>query len=140
MTKKEVSDKQLINMTRYGIALSWVLGFAMALAFDQMLGLWVFMASILISSVTIPIIFGLYIKRFRKPMAGFLSAGLGLFSTIILNVLVMTKGVFVGEEETYVLQLGQWEIMQEYIMYFTIPISLIGFFIGLLIDKGKYYE
>ena len=27
----------------------------------------------------------------------------------------MTKGVFVGEEETYVLQLGQWEIMQEYI-------------------------
>ena len=73
-------------------------------------------------------------------MAGFLSAGLGRFSTIILNVLVMTKGVFVGEEETYVLQLGQWEIMQEYIMYFTIPISLIGFFIGLLIDKGKYYE
>ena len=73
-------------------------------------------------------------------MAGFLSAGLGLFSTIILNVLVMTKGVFVGEEETYVLQLGQWEIMQEYIMYFTIPISLIRFFIGLLIDKGKYYE
>ena len=73
-------------------------------------------------------------------MAGLLSAGLGLLSTIILNVLVMSRGVFVGEEETYVLQLGQWEIMQEYIMYFTVPISLLGYFFGLLIDKGKNYE
>jgi Na+(H+)/acetate symporter ActP len=112
----------------------------MAIAFEQMLGLWVFMASILISSVTVPIIFGLYVKNFRKPMAGLLSAGLGLLSTIILNVLVMSRGVFLGEEETYVLQLGRWEIMQEYIMYFTVPISLMGFFIGLLIDKGKNYE
>ena len=69
MAKKEISDTQLISTTRYGIVLSWVLGFAMALAFEQMLGLWVFMASILISSVTVPIIFGLYIKNFRKPMA-----------------------------------------------------------------------
>ena len=52
----------------------------------------------------------------------------------------MSRGVFVGEEETYVLQLGQWEIMQEYIMYFTVPISLLGYFFGLLIDKGKNYE
>ena len=95
MAKKEISDTQLITTTRYGIALSWVLGFVMALAFEQMLGLWVFMASILISSVTVPIIFGLYIKNFRKPMAGLLSAGLGLLSTIILNVLVMSRGVFV---------------------------------------------
>ena len=73
-------------------------------------------------------------------MAGLLSAGLGLLSTIILNVLVMSRGVFLGEEETYVLQLGRWEIIQEYIMYFTVPISLMGFFIGLLIDKGKNYE
>ena len=140
LAKKEVPDTQLIRTTRYGIVLSWVLGFGMAIAFEQMLGLWVFMASILISSVTVPIIFGLYVKNFRKPMAGLLSAGLGLLSTIILNVLVMSRGVFLGEEETYVLQLGRWEIMQEYIMYFTVPISLMGFFIGLLIDKGKNYE
>ncbi|MCS5645111.1 MAG: sodium:solute symporter family protein, partial [Candidatus Marinimicrobia bacterium] len=69
--KPSATDQELIKTTRQGILLSWVLGFAMAISFDQMLGLWVFLASILISSVLAPILLGMYVPKFRKPLAGF---------------------------------------------------------------------
>ncbi len=134
--KPSATDQELIKTTRHGILLSWVLGFAMAISFDQMLGLWVFMASILISSVLAPILLGMYVPKFRKPLAGFLSAGLGLVSTVILNIYIMTNGVFDLEEETYIIHWFGIDFLQEFVMYITVPISLIGFFVGLIFDKG----
>ena len=134
--KPSATDKELIKTTRYGILLSWVLGFAMAISFDQMLGLWVFMASILISSVLAPILLGMYVPKFRKPLAGFLSAGLGLVSTVILNIYIMMNGVFDLDEETYIIHWFGIDFLQEFVMYITVPISLIGFFVGLIFDKG----
>ena len=134
--KPSATDQELIKTTRHGILLSWVLGFAMAISFDQMLGLWVFMASILISSVLAPILLGMYVPKFRKPLAGFLSAGLGLVSTVILNIYIMTNGVFDLEEETYVIHWFGIDFLQEFVMYITVPISLIGFFVGVIFDKG----
>jgi len=134
--KPDATDEELIKKTRYGILLSWILGLAMAVSFDQMLGLWVFMASILISSVMVPILLGLFIPRFRKALAGFLSAGLGLASTVILNIYIMMTGTFDVMEETYIIQWFGIDFLQEFIMYITVPISLLGFFIGLILDKG----
>ena len=134
--KPDATDEELIKKTRYGILLSWILGLAMAVSFDQMLGLWVFMASILISSVMVPILLGLFIPRFRKALAGFLSAGLGLASTVILNIYIMMTGTFDVLEETYIIQWFGIDFLQEFVMYITVPISLLGFFIGLILDKG----
>ena len=134
--KPDSTDDELIKKTRQGILLSWFLGFAMAVSFDQMLGLWVFMASVLISSVLVPILLGLYVPKFRKPLAGLLSAGLGLSSTILLNVYIMMTGTFDIVEETYIVQWFGIDFLQEFIMYITVPISLFGFFIGLALDKG----
>ncbi len=135
--KPDASDDELIKKTRYGILLSWVLGFAMAISFDQMLGLWVFMAPILISSVMVPILLGLFVPSFRKPLAGLLSSGLGLLSTVILNIVIMTTGAFDPVEETYIVQWFGIDFLQEFVMYLTVPISLLGFFAGLGLDKGK---
>ena len=134
--KPSATDQELIKTTRQGILLSWVLGFAIAISFDQMLGLWVFLASILISSVLAPILLGMYVPKFRKPLAGFLSAGLGLVSTLILNIYIMTNGVFDLDEETYIIHWFGIDFLQEFVMYITVPISLIGFFVGLIFDKG----
>ena len=134
--KPDLTDDELIKKTRQGILLSWLLGFAMAVSFDQMLGLWVFMASVLISSVLVPILLGLYVPKFRKPLAGLLSAGLGLSSTVLLNVYIMMTGTFDIVEETYIVQWFGIDFLQEFIMYITVTISLFGFFIGLALDKG----
>ena len=134
--KPDATDTELIKTTRYGILLSWFLGFAMAVSFEQMLGLWVFLASILISSTLAPILLGIYIPNFRRPLAGFFSAGLGLLSTIILNIYIMIYGTFDPVEETYFVQWFGVDFLQEFIMYITIPISFIGFFAGFFLDKG----
>ena len=134
--KPDATDIELIKTTRYGILLSWFLGFAMAVSFEQMLGLWVFLASILISSTLTPILLGIYIPNFRRPLAGFFSAGLGLLSTIILNIYIMIYGTFDPVDETYFIQWFGVDFLQEFIMYITIPISLIGFFAGFVLDKG----
>ena len=134
--KPDATDTELIKTTRYGILLSWFLGFAMAVSFEQMLGLWVFLASILISSTLTPILLGIYIPNFRRPLAGFFSAGLGLLSTIILNIYIMIYGTFDPVDETYFVQWFGVDFLQEFIMYITIPISLIGFFAGFVLDKG----
>ena len=135
--KPDVSDNELIKITRYGVLLSWILGFGMATAFQQMLGLWVFLSSILISSTLVPILLGLYIKKFRKPLAGFISSALGLFFTIVLNIYIMVEGTFDPLEETYIVQWFGIDFLQEFVMYITVPISLIGFFIGLFIETRK---
>ena len=133
--KPTATDDELIKTTRYGILLSWGLGFAMAVVFEQMLGLWVFMASILISSTLVPILLGLYIPGFRKPLAGFISSGAGLLSTVILNIYIMTMGTFNTAEETYIVQWFGIDFWQEFVMYISVPISFIGFFIGLAMNK-----
>jgi len=133
--KPDATDVDLIKTTRYGILLSWVLGFGMAVMFEQMLGLWVFLASILISSTLAPILLGLFIKNFRKPLAGFISASSGLISTIILNIYIMTMGTFDVAEETYIVQWFGIEFLQEFVMYITVPISIAGFFMGIFIHK-----
>ena len=49
----------------------------------------------------------------------------------------MVQGTFDIAEETYILHFGGWEIMQEYVMYFTVPFSFFGFWLGILIEKDK---
>jgi len=58
-----------------------------------------------------------------------------LFSTIILNIYIMAKGTFDPLEETYIVQWFGIDFLQEFVMYITVPISLIGFILGLLIEK-----
>jgi len=135
--KPDANDDELIKKTRYGIVLSWVLGFAMAISFDQMLGLWVFTASILISSVMVPILLGLFVPSFRRPLAGLLSSGVGLISTVSLNIIIMTTGTFDPVEETYIVQWFGMDFLQEFIMYITVPLSLAAFIGGLIMDRGK---
>ena len=49
----------------------------------------------------------------------------------------MVQGTFDIAEETYILHFGGLEIMQEYVMYFTVPFSFFGFWLGILIEKDK---
>ena len=135
--KPNASDIELIKTTRIGIGISWILGFLMAIAFEQMLGLWVLLASVLISSVMVPILLGLYYPSLRKKLAGILSSSFGLLSTLILNIYIMVQGTFDPAEETYILHFGSCEVLQEYVMYFTVPFSFFGFLLGILIEKNN---
>jgi Na+/proline symporter len=139
--KPDATDAELIRATRIGVVISWVIGFAMAASFDQMLGLWVFMASILMSTLLVPTLAGLYVPAWRRPLAGLLSSVLGLTSTMLVNAVIVLGGSYVDEEETFVLSVDAWgtsfEILQEYTMFLTVPLSLVGFVLGLALDRRR---
>ncbi len=128
-------------MTCIGILIAWVGGVAMALSFGQMLGLWVFMATILVSTVLVPIMIGLYVPGWRVPLAGMLSSATGLASVVVLNSAIVFGGAYVDALETYVLVVDvagmQWTVLQEYVMLFSVPASLIALLAGLIIHKVK---
>jgi Na+/proline symporter len=137
----KASDKQLVRMTRIGVVIAWVGGAAMALSFGQILGLWVFMASFLISAVFVPIMIGLYVPAWRIPLAGFLSSIFGLATVILFNAIIVFAGDYIDVAETYVLAIYfagmSWNILQEYVMLFSVPASIVGFLVGLFIDKVR---
>jgi SSS family solute:Na+ symporter len=141
LAKPDATDHELIRTTRIGVLLSWCIGFAMAASFDQMLGLWVFMATILISTVLVPILLGLFVPAVRRPLAGLFGSVAGLASTAIVNALIVGLGAYVEEEETFVWTLQafgrSWDVLQEYAMFFTVPMSLLGFLLGLAIERRR---
>jgi len=138
---RKASEAMLIRGTRIGILVAWCVGFTMASSFGQLLGLWVFMASFLISTTLAPILFGLYIPAWRRPLAGFLSSILGLSTVIIANAIIVLVGHYSETKATYVLEVHffdrNWTLLQEYIMFLSVPLSLLGFFLGLILDKRR---
>jgi len=138
---RRASEATLVRGTRLGILVAWGAGFAMASSFGQLLGLWVFMASFLISTTLAPVLLGLYRPQWRRPLAGFLSSLLGLSSVVIANAVIVLAGHYSDAQATYVLELHwlerHWVLMQEYIMFLSVPLSFVGFFVGLALDKGR---
>jgi len=138
---RQASEATLVRGTRLGILVAWGAGFAMASSFGQLLGLWVFMASFLISTTLAPILLGLYRPQWRRPLAGFLASLLGLSTVVVANATIVLAGHYSDEQATYVWELQwldhHWSLMQEYIMFLSVPLSFLGFFIGLALDRRR---
>ena len=75
------------------------------------------------------------------PLAGMLSSATGLASVVVLNSAIVFGGEYVDALETYVLVVDvagmQWTVLQEYVMLFSVPASLIALLAGLIIHKVK---
>jgi Na+/proline symporter len=130
------SDRQLVRLTRYGIVVSWILGFGMAFLFTRLLSLWVFMATLLTSTVLVPIFGALYWKGRKTRAAGLMSCGVGLASVIVYYVGIQQLG---AENEVYGTYIWTFAVggtsvslWQEYALYFSLPMSFVGFLVGNL--------
>jgi SSS family solute:Na+ symporter len=132
--KPNASDRELVRYTKLGIVLSWTLGFGLAFMFDRLMALWVFTATILTSTVLVPIFVGLYWKGKKTAVAGVMSCAVGLgsvgvyyFGIQLLGVPNETYGTWIWSFELAGTSFSLW---QEYALFFTLPMSLIGFLIG----------
>ncbi len=105
------------------------------------MALWVFTATFLTSTVLVPIFMGLYWKGKRTPLAGVLSSAFGLGSVIAYYVGVSRLGVENELYGTYIwtLSIGCSEISlwQEYGLFFSLPTSLLGFFVGNALSRDE---
>jgi SSS family solute:Na+ symporter len=136
LRKPNASDSELMRLTKYGIVFSWVLGFGMAFVFVRLMALWVFMATLLTSTVLVPIFVALYWKGRKTPVAGLMSCGAGIASVVIYYVVIQllgTENVVYGSY-IWTFSVGQTSISlwQEYALFFSLPMSLLGFLVGNL--------
>lgn len=135
----KASDETLIRLTKWGIVASWALGFVLAFYFERLLALWVFMSTILTSTVIVPIMAGLYYRGRKTRLAGLLGCGGGFLSAIIYYILLHQFGGFNEEYGTFIWSfvLGGREVSlwQEYALFFSLPISLIGFVAGCILGR-----
>ena len=130
----DATDAQLVRYTKIGVVVSWVAGYWLAFMFDRLLSLWVFNATFLTSTVMVPIFMGLYWKGKKTAMSGILSALFGLVSVIVYYVGIPMLGEPNDIYGTYIwtFELGgaSFSLWQEYGLYFSLPISCVGFLIG----------
>ncbi len=134
LLKPDASDRELVRSTKIGVVVSWTLGFALAFLFDRLMALWVFTATILTSTVLVPIFVGLYWKGKKTAVAGVMSCAVGLgsvgvyyFGIQLLGVPNETYGTWIWSFELAGISFSLW---QEYALFFSLPMSLVGFLIG----------
>lgn len=102
----------VINAHRSWIDFVVIAAYLLAFYFERLLALWVFMSTILTSTVFVPIMAGLFWKGRKTKLAGLLSCATGLASA------------------------GRTiELWQEYAIFFSLPLSLAGFIVGNLLGR-----
>jgi len=136
LVKPDANDEELVRTTRIGVVVSWVLGYAIAFMFTKLLALVVFMTTLLTSMVLVPIFASLYWKGRKTSLAGVLSCTTGLLSVITYYLGIQWLGTFDDLYGTYIwtFSIGDMPVSlwQEYALFFSLPMSFVGFLVGNL--------
>ena len=128
------TDDQLVRLTKWGILLSWVIGYVVAFYFERLLALWVFMATILTATVFVPIMAGLFWKGRKTKLAGLLACAGGFVTCVAYYVLLHQVGEPNEEFGTFIWTFPLFgrevSLWQEYAIFFSLLVSLLGFVLG----------
>jgi SSS family solute:Na+ symporter len=139
MLKPDATDQQLVRATKIGICVSWVLGYVLAFMFDRLMALWVFNASLMTSTVLVPIMMSLFWKGRKTRAAGVMSFVFGMVSVALYYFGISQMGIYDETWGTYIwtVEIGEvsYEFWQEYSLFFSLPISFLGFLLGNLIGS-----
>ena len=137
--KNGLTDKQLIQYTRVGIIISIALSLLISYQFERIRDAWIFMASILVSALLVPLMAGFLLKNPGK-RSGTYSIWAGFFSAAVMFILFETVGRYDPVHETQILSLPEYEILfqREHLLFVAVPLSIAAFIIGYLQDlKGR---
>lgn len=135
--RPDAGDRELVRWTQLGTILSWVVGFAVAFAFERILSLWVFLSTVLTATVLVPVMAGLFWRGRKTPLAGLLSSLTGLASSLIYYFAIFAFGELDEDFATYIWTSGSIELWQEYAMLISVPLSLMAFVVGSALSKAK---
>jgi len=129
----KMDDRTLIRMTRAGVFVVMLLGVAVSLAFQRIYDAWIFMASVMVAVVFVPVMGALYLKPRR--ICGLTASLAGLAALVVFYTLVYVNGEFNADEASYVWRIGSAEIWREYSVLFALPVSGLGFIAGQMLGR-----
>ena len=134
--KEKLSDRSLLLATRIGVIVVVLLALILSFRFERIRDMWIFMASILVSAVLVPMLVAFVRPSLATRRAGVYSCGAGLASAVLLFIAFESLGQHDADAETRLLRMGNAVFYREHLALVTLPISIAGFVIGAYLDRN----
>ncbi|MGH7277627.1 MAG: sodium:solute symporter family protein, partial [Candidatus Rokuibacteriota bacterium] len=125
-----MDDRALLRHTRVALLLSAAVTILIGLYFERIKEAWNFMATIITSTLLVPMLAALCLPGRRTPLAGTLSTCGGLAAVLIFFALMELFGVRDAELDTRRMVVFGVEVLREYGLFFALPVSALGYVIG----------
>ena len=144
LVNPSIQDAALLRLTRWAILAACAVSVAFALFFTSIVSAWVFMATMLVGTVFVPVIMALFSRRAFKPAAGMASSLTGLFAVTTVYSLVNLMGSedAVWGTVIWTVEVGgrSFAVWQEYALLFALPASLAAFALGEWLGRKPAVE
>jgi SSS family solute:Na+ symporter len=131
----KADDRKVERITKYGMLASGVLSIVLAFTFERIMEVWVFQATIIITTCLIPVYFGTFSKKAPKKIAGSIATIFGLVASVVWYVWSNYFGAWSEDWEVYVIKLGEIELWQEYGILIITPLVLVIYLIANALGK-----
>ncbi|MFP4179341.1 MAG: sodium:solute symporter [Spirochaetaceae bacterium] len=131
----KAEDKKVERATRYGLIASAVISFILTFTFERIMEVWVFQATVIITTCLIPVYFGAFSKKRPKKIAGTLATAFGLITSLIWYIWSNFFGTWSEDWEVYVIKIGNLELWQEYGIIIITPIVLVIYLVANALGK-----
>jgi SSS family solute:Na+ symporter len=133
----DADDRTLIRATRLALVLSGLACVVIGLYFERIKEAWNFMATVLTSTLLVPVLAALLLPGRRTPLAGTLSSIGGLVAVCAFYAALGGWGTPDEELETLRLSVGGVEILREYGLYVALPVSALGYAAGAVLGRSR---
>jgi SSS family solute:Na+ symporter len=137
-TGRTLSDRTLLIATRALVVVTMAAAIALSLLFERLRDAWIFMSTILLSTVMWPMLALLFAPRMATRRAGLWSALAGLAASLTLFVVFEAAGTATADGSMALVLPGFGvEVQRESALLFTLPVALLAFAAGAAVDRWE---
>jgi SSS family solute:Na+ symporter len=133
----DADDRTLIRYTRAALVVSGLACVLIGLYFERIKEAWAFMASVLTSTLLVPVLAALFLPGRRTPLAGTLSTLGGAAAIALFYGAFAAWGVPYPELETLALRVAGVDVLREYALFFALPVSAAGYLAGAALGRPR---
>ena len=133
--KPDADDRSVKRMTQIGILISAALSILLALTFDAIMEVWVFQATIIVTTALVPVYFAAFSKKPVKKIAGTIATTIGLVASVGWYIWTNFFGTWSDDWEVYTVSLFGIELWQDIGILIITPVALIAFLIANAVGK-----
>lgn len=131
-----LDDRALVRYTRLSLVASAAVSVLIGLYFERIKEAWNFMATILTSTLLVPMLGALF-GRAPAPLAGTLSAWGGLLAVVLFFAAVHVWGAPYAPLETRRMTVLGLDVLREYALFVAVPVSALGYLVGAAVGRRR---
>jgi Na+/proline symporter len=136
----EASDRNVETVTKFAMLVSAVIAILLAFTFDRIMQVWVFQATIIITTAVIPVYFGTFSKKPQKKIAGTLATAFGFSASTTWYIWFLSAGTWNDELGVNTVRFGDIELWQEYGILIITPMVLMIYLVANALGEDTVSE